>query len=174
MIIEQTLINSVSMETGLKWKGNATTLKNMRNESDKLCKENGLTVIENPSGLRSIDQTTLELARKGKSWKVELCKALDEVSSLCNRKDNFIHYMEVKGFEITRYGEKDITFQKIGETKKIRVSKLAEQFGEVYTKENLEKKMRFYRLPKPSEQNTTPKKKKVQSPFISEFEKFEL
>ena len=167
------IINSVSMKTGLKWKGNATTLKNMRNESDKLCKENCLTVIENPSGLRSIDQTTLELARKGKSWKVELCKALDEVSSLCNRKDNFIHYMEVKGFEITRYGEKDITFQKIGETKKIRVSKLAEQFGEVYTKENLEKKMRFYRLPNPSEQNATSKKKKVQSPFISEFEKFE-
>ena len=168
------IINSVNMETGLKWKGNADTLKNMRNESDKLCKENCLTVIEQPSGLRSIDQDTLELARKGNSWKVELCKALDEVTSLCNRKDNFIHYMEVKGFEITRYGEKDITFQKIGETKKIRASTLAKQFGEVYKKENIEKRMRIYRLPKISEQTVTNhKKSKTNSMFITEFEKFE-
>ena len=168
------IINSVNMETGLKWKGNADTLKNMRNESDKLCKENCLTVIEQPSGLRSIDQDTLELARKGNSWKVELCKALDEVTSLCNRKDNFIHYMEVKGFEITRYGEKDITFQKKGENKKIRVSTLAKQFGEVYKKENIEKRMRIYRLPKISEQTVTNhKKSKANSTFITEFEKFE-
>ena len=67
--------------------------------------------------------------------------------------------MEVKGFEITRYGEKDITFQKKGENKKIRVSTLAKQFGEVYTKENIEKRMCIYRLPRTSEQTVTNNKK---------------
>ena len=167
------IINSVSMETGLKWKGNATTLKNMRNESDKLCKENCLTVIENPSGLRSIDQTTLELARKGKSWKVDLCNALNEATQMCINKRDFIDYMKAKGFEITRYGEKDITFQKIGETKKIRLSTLAKQFGTAYTKENIETKMCFYIPHDTSNQTAIQQKKRVQSQFISEFEKFE-
>ena len=167
------IINSVSMETGLKWKGNATTLKNMRSESDKLCKENCLTVIENPSGLRSIDQTTLELARKGKSWKVDLCNALNEATQMCINKRDFIDYMKAKGFEITRYGEKDITFQKIGETKKIRLSTLAKQFGTAYTKENIETKMCFYIPHDTSNQTAIQQKKRVQSQFISEFEKFE-
>ena len=166
------IINSVNMETGLKWKGNADTLKNMRNESDKLCKENCLTVIEKPSGFRSIDQDTLELARKGKSWKVDLCNALEESSEMCITKSDFISYMKNKGFEIIRYGEKDLTFQKIGETKKIRASTLAKQFGAVYRKENLEKKMGFYRSFDISSADTT-KKKKAQSPFISEFERYE-
>ena len=166
------IINSVNMETGFKWKGNADTLKNMRNESDKLCKENCLTVIEKPSGFRSIDQDTLELARKGKSWKVDLCNALEESSEMCITKSDFISYMKNKGFEIIRYGEKDLTFQKIGETKKIRASTLAKQFGAVYRKENLEKKMGFYRSPEISSAGTI-KKKKAQSPFISEFERYE-
>ena len=166
------IINSVNMETGLKWKGNADTLKNMRNESDKLCKENCLTVIEKPSGFRSIDQDTLELARKGKSWKVDLCNALEESSEMCITKSDFISYMKNKGFEIIRYGEKDLTFQKIGETKKIRASTLAKQFGAIYRKENLEKKMGFYRSPQISSVGTI-KKKKAQSQFISEFERYE-
>ena len=166
------IINSVNMETGLKWKGNADTLKNMRNESDKLCKENCLTVIEKPSGFRSIDQDTLELARKGKSWKVDLCNALEESSEMCITKSDFISYMKNKGFEIIRYGEKDLTFQKTGETKKIRASTLAKQFGAIYRKENLEKKMGFYRSPQISSVGTI-KKKKAQSQFISEFERYE-
>ena len=161
------IINSVNMETGLKWKGNADTLKNMRNESDKLCKENCLTVIAKPSRFRSIDQDTLELARKGKSWKVDLCNALEESSEMCITKSDFISYMKNKGFEIIRYGEKDLTFQKTGETKKICASTLAKQFGAVYRKENLEKKMGFYRSPEISSAGTITKKK-TQSPFISD------
>ena len=107
------VINSVNMVTGNKWYRNKNSIENMWKESDSLCRKYGLSTIEKKSGLRGIDQTTQKLAEKGQSWKVELCKALDEVTSLCNRKDNFIHYMEVKGFKITRYGEKDITFQKI-------------------------------------------------------------
>ena len=167
------VINSVNMVTGNKWYRNKNTIENMWKESDSLCRKYGLSTIDKKSGLRGIDQSTQKLAEKGLSWKVNLCKALDEVTSLCNQKDNFIHYMEVKGFKITRYGENDITFQKIGETKKIRASTLAKQFGDVYTKENLEMKMRIYRLPKPSEKTANSKKKKVQSPFISEFERFE-
>ena len=138
------ILNSVSMETGLKWKGDLQTRMNMRAESDRLCKKYGLTVIEKKSGLRGIDQATQKLAEKGKSWKVELCNALDEATKLCHSKEAFTDYMKSKGFIITRYTDRHITFQKIGEQKKIRADTLAKQFGDNYTKENLERKMGYY------------------------------
>lgn len=167
------IINSVSMKTGRKWEGNKTTLeKNMQPESDRICKSYGLTTIKNKSGLRGIDQATQKLAEQGKSWKVELCKALDEATKICNSKKEFVEFMKRKNFIITRY-EKDITFQKVGEKKKIRASRLAREFGDCYTKENLEKLMGFYRLPKKSEIPKPSEKKKVQTNFKSEFEKYE-
>ena len=164
------IINSVSYKTGMKWKGDLRTRMNMRAESDKLCKKYGLTTIDTKSGLRGIDQATQKLAEKGKSWKVELCNALDEAIMLCHSKEQFISFMKSKGFEITRYTDRHITFQKIGEDKKIRVNTLAKQFGDKYTKENLERLMGFYSLPKPLENLPKPK---PPVPFITEFEKYE-
>lgn len=166
------LINSVNIDTGMKWKADKATRKNMRKVSDTICKQYGLSTIKNESGLRGIDQATQKLAEQGKSWKVELCKALDEATKVCNSKKEFIEFMKRKNFIITRY-EKDITFQKVGEKKKIRVSRLAREFGDCYTKENLEKLMGFYHLPKKSEISKPSEKKKVQTNFKSEFEKYE-
>ena len=78
--------------------------------------------------------------------------------------------MKRKGFVITRYTDRHITFQKIGETKKIRADTLAEQFGNRYKKENLERLMGFYVPPKPLKNPPTPK---TPVPFVSEFEKYE-
>ena len=164
------IINSVSYKTGMKWKGDLRTRMNMRAESDKLCKKYGLTTIDTKSGLRGIDQATQKLAEKGQSWKVELCNALDEATKLCHSKEQFISFMKSKGFEITRYTDRHITFQKIGEDKRIRANTLAKQFGDKFTKENLERLMGFYSLPKPLENLPKPK---PPVPFITEFEKYE-
>ena len=164
------LINSVSLETGSKWLGNQATLKNMRAESDRICKQYGLSVIDETTGLRGIDQATQKLAEQGKSWKVELCHALDEAKILCHSKEAFVNFMKCKGFEITRYTDRHITFQKVGEQKKIRADTLAKQFGDYYTKENLERMMGYYSLPKPLPPREQPP---PQKPFISEFEKYE-
>ena len=54
------VINSVNMKTGMKWKDNKTTVeKILWTESDKLCKQYGLTTIEKKSGLRGIDQAMM-------------------------------------------------------------------------------------------------------------------
>ena len=164
------IINSVNMETNLKWKADLRTRMNMREESDRLCKQYGLTTIDRQSGLKGIDQATQKLAEKGKSWKVALCKALDEAVLLCNTKEEFIAFMKRKGFAITRYTDRHITFWKAGEKKGIRADTLAKQFGDRYTKENLERLMGFYVPPKPLENPPTPK---PPVPFVSEFEKYE-
>ena len=166
------IINSVNYKTGMKWKGDLSTRMNMRAESDKLCKKYGLTTIDTKTGLRGIDQTTQKLAEKGKSWKVDLCKALDEAVKICNTKQEFIGFMKIRGFEIIRYTDRHITFQKSGE-KKIRADTLAKQFGDVYKKEYLEKKMGFYRPPKKSEAEIKPMPKKHATSFRTEFEKYE-
>lgn len=167
------IINSVSMETKLKWKADLRTRMNMREESDKLCKQYGLTTIDNQSGLRGIDQATQKLAEKGKSWKVELCHALDDAIQLCNTKEQFIAFLKRKGFEITRYTDQHITFWKQGEKKKIRADTLAKQFGDRYTKENLEKLMGYYSKPKVQDTPSEPKVKKPPVPYVSEFQKYE-
>ena len=164
------LLNSVSLETGSKWLGNQATLKNMRTESDRLCKQYGLSVIDETTGLRGIDQATQKLAEQGKSWKVELCHALDEAKILCHSKEAFVNFMKCKGFEVTRYTDRHITFQKVGEQKKIRADTLAKQFGDYYTKENLERMMGYYSMPKPLPPREQPP---PQKPFTSEFEKYE-
>ena len=164
------IINSVSAETGMKWKGNGATLKAMRSESDKLCKQHGLTTIEKQSGLRGIDQATQKLGEKGKSWKVDLCHALDEAKILCHSKEHFISFMKNKGFEITSYTGRDITFHKIGEKKKIRANTLAKQFGDFYTKKNLEDMMGYCTETKPLNNPLEPKRP---VPFVTEFEKYE-
>ena len=164
------LINSVSLETGSKWLGNQATLKNLREQSDRICRQYGLSVIDETTELRGIDRATQKLAKQGKSWKVELCHALDEAKKLCYSKDAFIEFMRNKGFIITRYTDRHITFQKIGEEKKIRADTLAKQFGDYYKKENLERIMGFYSIPKPLTPREAPKPQKS---FVSEFEKYE-
>lgn len=166
------IINSVNLATGLKWKADLTTRKNMRKESDSLCQQYGLNIIKNENGLRGIDQATQKLAEKGKSWKVKLCKDLDEAVHCCNSKKDFIKFMNLKGWQL-RYKDTDrhITFELQGEEKKIRADTLAKQFGDFYKKENLEKMMGYYSIP--TEHFPPPKPKKTSKPFVSEWEKYE-
>lgn len=165
------IINSVSMVTGLKWRGNWQTRNHIRAESDQLCQKYALSVIKNESGLRGIDQTTQKLAEKGKSWKVDLCHALDEAVQCCISKSEFIEFMKTKGFETVRYTDYHITFRKFGEERKIRANTLAKQFGDKYKKENLEKLMGYYTIP--TEENRPEQPKKKDGPFISEWVRFE-
>ena len=163
------IINSVNPTTGLKWQGDKPILKHMRNESDILCRQNNLDVITNKSGLTGLDMATIKLAEKGKSFKAKLCHDLDEAVQICNSKNDFIKFMKEKGWQL-RYG-KYITFSAIGDKFKIRDQKLAFQFGEKYTKENLEKLMGYYTIP--SEENYPEQPKKKEEPFVSEWVRFE-
>ncbi len=138
------LINSVNPMTGKKWLGNQTTLANTRSESDKLCRKYDLSVIENKKGYKGIDSDTFQLAKQGKSWKVQLVKDLKEALEVCKNKKEFIKFFKDKNYKIN-WSNKNITFQKIGESKSIRVDTLARQFGITYTKDNIEKTLNCFK-----------------------------
>lgn len=121
------IVNSCNMITGKKFYDNKETMNNNRAISDKLCCKYGVSVISTQSEFKPIDQTTMQLALKQKSWKIQLLSDLDEAKEKCRSKSEFISFFKSRNYEI-RY-EKHITIRKIGEKKAIRVDTLAKQFG---------------------------------------------
>lgn len=135
------IVNSCNMITGKKFYDNKESMKNNRVISDKLCRKYGVSVISTQSEFKPIDQTTMQLALKQKSWKIQLLSDLDDAKEKCRSKSEFISFFKSRNYEI-RY-EKHITIRKIGENKAIRVDTLAKQFGNQYTKAELEKAMGY-------------------------------
>ena len=137
------IVNSCNMITGRKWYSNKRSLFEIRKESDKLCLQHGLGVIQKNSKYKGIDRTTYQLGLKGKSWKVNLTFDLEKAIACCKSKEDFIAFLEKKDYTV-RYTDKHITITKNGEKKGIRVDTLAKQFGDKFRKENLEKEMGYY------------------------------
>lgn len=136
------IINSVSPVDGLKFKDNKNSINALRQASDDLCVKYGLSIID--KGTQSkydvLDNATIQCAKKGTSWKVQLVKDLDEAFENCNTKNEFISFMKNKNYEI-RWANKNITFRKQGVNKGIRADTLAKQFGYKYSKASIEYKL---------------------------------
>lgn len=132
------VFNSVNSITGKKYYGNKASLKMLQAINNNIMRENNLSVIEKQTGMRGIDKTTYQLAQDGKSWKVNLAVALDDILENAKDKEHFINLLEQKGYEIY-YGNKNITVKVTSENKKIRLDTLAKQFGAQYTKLNVER-----------------------------------
>lgn len=134
------IVNSCNVVTGQKWHSNKTSLQMIRDESDKLCRANGLGVIEKHSMYKGVDRTTYQLGLKGQSWKVQLTADLDKAVACCHSKEEFIKFLEKKNYSV-KYRDEHITITKNGEKKGIRVDTLAKQFGAKFSKASLEKAM---------------------------------
>jgi hypothetical protein len=169
------IINSVNPKTGYKWRDDKNTLEHLREVSDNLCLEQGLSVIKNHRlGGSGLDQTTQQLAFKGKSWKINLVKDLDAAVENCKSKIEFIDFLNKRNYKV-RYKNAHITITKNGECKGIRVDTLARQFGEKYTKENLEKAMGYF-FPQTKIAAKIPETEKVkpsEKPAFGEFQRYE-
>lgn len=66
------------MITGRKYYDNKETMKNNRAISDKLCRKYGVSVISSKSEFKPIDQTTMQLALKHKSWNIKPLPSINE------------------------------------------------------------------------------------------------
>lgn len=136
------IINSASLLDGKKFYENKSTLNQIRKASDELCYKNDLSVIEkdNVTKYSPLDQSTLNAAKQGRSWKFNLVKDLDSALQNCKNKNEFINYFQMRDYEI-KFTNKNITFKKKGEKKGIRADTLAKQFGQKYSKNNIENKL---------------------------------
>lgn len=106
------VINSVNYNDGSKLRQNPKTLKVLRDMSDRICIEHGLTVLKpyEKDGAK-LSSREYRAASKGESWKFKLISDIDFVMNRCGSREDFIREMNRLGYQITWTDErKYITF----------------------------------------------------------------
>ena len=95
------VINSVNAESGYKYHPDNKEIQMLRDSSDKLCLEYGLSVIESAlSKTKGMSAREYRAADKGKSWKLDLAMAIDEAMRCAVCREHFIQLMELEGYQV--------------------------------------------------------------------------
>ena len=84
-----------------KYVSNNKTRFGIRNLSDRLCREHGLSVIQ-PQHWKTPNIGEKYAGKDGKSWKVKLSKAIDQYITEAKDFDDMLRHMERDGYEIKR------------------------------------------------------------------------
>ena len=121
----------------------------MREVSDRLCKENGLSVIP-PSQNKGMGYKEYTEAKRGTSWKQKLKQTIDRIVITAKDYDDFLRLMLEAGYEIKT--GKYISFRAKGQERFTR----SKTIGENYTEERIKERIAG-RTPRRSQRQTTPK-----------------
>ena len=121
----------------------------MREVSDRLCKENGLSVIP-PSQNKGMSYKEYTEAKRGTSWKQKLKQTIDRLVITAKDYDDFLRLMQEAGYEIKT--GKYISFRAEGQDRFTR----SKTIGENYTEERIKERIAG-RTPRRSQRQTTPK-----------------
>ena len=121
----------------------------MREVSDRLCKENGLSVIP-PSQNKGMGYKEYTEAKRGTSWKQKLKQTIDRLVITAKDYDDFLRLMQEAGYEIKP--GKYISFRAEGQERFTR----SKTIGENYTEERIKERIAG-RTPRRSQRQTMPK-----------------
>ena len=121
----------------------------MREVSDRLCKENGLSVIP-PSQNKGMGYKEYTEAKRGTSWKQKLKQTIDRLVITAKDYDDFLRLMQEAGYEIKT--GKYISFRAEGQERFTR----SKTIGENYTEERIKERIAG-RTPRRSQRQTTRK-----------------
>ena len=121
----------------------------MREVSDRLCKENGLSVIP-PSQNKGMGYKEYTEAKRGTSWKQKLKQTIDRLVITAKDYDDFLRLMQEAGYEIKT--GKYISFRAEGQERFTR----SKTIGENYTEERIKERIAGW-TPRRSQRQATPK-----------------
>lgn len=121
----------------------------MREVSDRLCKENGLSVIP-PSQNMGMGYKEYTEAKRGTSWKQKLKQTIDRLVITAKDYDDFLRLMQEAGYEIKT--GKYISFRAEGRERFTR----SKTIGENYTEERIKERIAG-RTPRRNRRQTVPK-----------------
>ena len=121
----------------------------MREISDRLCKENGLSVIP-PSQNKGMGYKEYTEAKRGTSWKQKLKQTIDRLVITAKDYDDFLRLMQEAGYEIKT--GKYISFRAEGQERFTR----SKTIGENYTEERIKERIAG-RTPRRNRRQTVPK-----------------
>lgn len=128
------VINSVNYEDGRKFHAHGQeAIDHVRKISDELCKEHGLSIVEERSADVRYTLAEQSLLEKGESsWKDEIRTVIDQVKEQTTSFEEFQECLKEEGVQATLRG-KNITYEHLESNKKVRGTKL----GLAYEKETI-------------------------------------
>ena len=143
------IFNAVDFVNYHAYKSYKRIYYDMREVSDQLCKENGLSVIP-PSQNKGMGYKEYTEAKRGTSWKQKLKQTIDRLVITAKDYDDFLRLMQEAGYEIKT--GKYISFRAKGQERFTR----SKTIGENYTEERIKERIAG-RTPRRSQRQTTPK-----------------
>ena len=143
------IFNAVDFVNYHAYKSYKRIYYDMREVSDRLCKENGLSVIP-PSQNKGMGYKEYTEAKRGTSWKQKLKQTIDRLVITAKDYDDFLRLMQKAGYEIKT--GKYISFRAEGQERFTRSKTISENYTEERIKERI-----AGRTPRRSQRQTTPK-----------------
>ena len=143
------IFNAVDFVNYHAYKSYKRIYYDMREVSDRLCKENGLSVIP-PSQNKGMGYKEYTEAKRGTSWKQKLKQTIDRLVITAKDYDDFLRLMQEAGYEIKT--GKYISFRAEAQERFTR----SKTIGENYTEERIKERIAG-RTPRKSQRQTTPK-----------------
>lgn len=143
------IFNAVDFVNYHAYKSYKRIYYDMREVSDRLCKENGLSVIP-PSQNKGMGYKEYTEAKRGTSWKQKLKQTIDRLVITAKDYDDFLRLMQEAGYEIKT--GKYISFRAKGQERFTR----SKTIGENYIEERIKERIAG-RTPRRSQRQTTPK-----------------
>ena len=143
------IFNAVDFVNYHAYKSYKRIYYDMREVSDRLCKENGLSVIP-PSQNKGMGYKEYTEAKRGTSWKQKLKQTIDRLVITAKDYDDFLRLMQEAGYEIKT--GKYISFRAKGQERFTR----SKTIGENYTEERIKERIAG-RTPRRSRKQTAPK-----------------
>jgi len=140
------IFNAVNYVDFHAYRSNKQTYRQMRQLSDEICKEHGLSVIP-PSHSKGMSYKEYTEAKHGTSWKQKLKQTIDRCVITAKDYDEFLKMMQDAGYEIKT--GKHISFRAEGQERFTR----AKTIGENYTEERIKERI----------QGRNPRKRQMQT-----------
>ena len=131
------IFNAVSFVDHHAYKSYKKIYYDMRDISDKICAENGLSVIPPTQG-KGMDYKEYSEAKQGTSWKQKLRFAIDKNIMLAKDFDDFLRLMRESGYEIK--SGKYISFRAEGQERFTRAKTIGDNYTEERIKERIARK----------------------------------
>lgn len=143
------VFNNINMKNGksfayLNDRGKNKSWKKLRELSDNICKENDLSVIENPEKNKGKGYYEWDMNKRGLSWKSKLKFALDECIMQSDNFDDFLQKVREKNIEAVYNPNNkiDLKFRMPGQEKFTR----AKTLGWFYETEQIKRRIKQFKL----------------------------
>ena len=131
------VLNTVSFADGIKFHRTEKDYHEMRSISDELCREYGLSVIQNPQPGKSMQYGEWRAEQEQRpTWRGLIRSDIDEVIRQSMTERQFFENLHKKGYEV-KVG-KDISVRPPGKDRFVR---LARNFGEDYTLDGIRRRI---------------------------------